>query len=140
VDAYYPKFVRPGARFQQRLVQHWDFIVQYTAYLFDRSLTPQPTVGIEAGKLWPIRRSGPGADTLSLLNAHPGDLWDALKEAPPIRRETRVEMPWSGSVARVLAARPEAPGAQPLAFEHAGGMLRFTVPVVREWALIILER
>ncbi|HEX6509627.1 MAG TPA: glycoside hydrolase family 66 protein [Chloroflexota bacterium] len=140
VDAYYPKFVRPDARFQNRLMEQWDFIVRYTAYLFDQSLAPLSAQGIKAGRLWPIRRSGPGVETLSLINARSGDLWDVLKEEPPIRRQTRVEMPWAGPISRVLVARPEAPQAQSLPFEHTGGVLRFTVPAVREWTLVIMEK
>ena len=140
VDAYYPKFVRPGARFQKRLVEQWDFIVRYTAYLFDRSLVSATAHGIKAGRLWPIRRSAPEIETLSLINGRPEDPWDAAREAPPIRRGTSVEMPWTGHVSRVLAARPEAPDAQSLPFERVGGKLRFTVPAVQEWALVIVER
>lgn len=140
VDAYYPKFVRPGARFQRRLIEQWDFIVRYTAYLFDLSLEMRSPHGVKAGKLWAIRRSGPDFETVSLINTRPADLWDAIKPAPPVRRQTRVELPWTGTVSRVLVARPEAPDAQVLPFERSGTVLRFTVPAVREWALVFVER
>lgn len=140
VDAYYPKFVQPGAGFQRRLVAQWDFIVQYTAYLFDLSLKLRPSHGIRAGKLWAIRRAGSDFETLSLINTRTEDLWDAIKPPPPIRRHTKVEMPWKGHVSRVLVARPEAPQARVLPFDHSEGTLRFTIPSVHEWALVIVER
>lgn len=140
VDPYYPKFVRPGPRFQRRLVQQWDFIVRYTSYLFDLTLTAHSSGGIKAPKLWPIRRAGHGFETLSLINTRSAGLWDAITPSPTVRRRTVVTMPMTGRVSRVLVARPEAPDARELHFEHTRGMLRFTVPAVQEWALIIVEK
>jgi dextranase len=138
-DPYYPKFVRPSSKFQQRLVQHWDFIVRYTAYLFDRSLEYRSEDIIDSGGLWAIHRSGPEFDTLSLINAAPTDEWNIVKRQPATRRNVRVEMPGTSRVSAVYAANPDGGAdAVRLDFTTSAGNLQFTVPSVRIWTLIVV--
>jgi dextranase len=138
-DPYYPKFVVPGAKFQKRLVAHWDFIVRYTAYLFDRSLEYRPAAAVQAGGLWAIHRSGPVFDTLSLINSSPADEWNVIKAQPAQRRSIVVEMPSPKNVAAVFAANPDGQSdAIRLEFTKSGGKLRFKVPSVRIWTLIVV--
>lgn len=138
-DPYYPNFVRPGASFQKRLVAHWDFIVRYTAYLFDRSLEYRPTGNIHGGGLWAVHRSGPAFDTLSLINASPTDEWNVVKSWPNPRRGVKVEMPSPAQVGAVFAADPDGGAtAVRLGFTRSSGKLSFTVPSVRIWTLIII--
>jgi len=108
VDPYYPKFAVPGPAFQRKLVAHWNFIVRYGAYLFDRSLVPATGAKVSNKKVWSIHRKSEGLETVSLINAHPDDLWDALKDKPSVRRNVRVEIPITGSVSGVFIASPDS--------------------------------
>lgn len=139
-DPYYPNFVVPGTAFQQRIIDHWDFIVRYTHYLFDRSLEYRSGEAVRAGGFWAIHRSGPAFDTLSLINAAPNDEWNALKPAPPTRHDVLVEMPSPATVAAVFAANPDGGAdARRLDFTQSGGVLRFRVPGVTIWTLIVIQ-
>ena len=141
VDPYYPKFEVPGPVFQRKLVAHWNFIVRYGAYLFDRSLIPGTKVKVSNRKVWSIHRRTEGFETVSLINAHPNDLWDALKAKPPVRRNVRVEIPMTGSISGVFLASPDsATGAAAPDYEHVHGTLVVTVPSVRTWTLLIITR
>ena len=138
-DPYYPKFVRPGAAFQKRLSAHWDFIVRYTEFLFDRALEYASSNNMDAGGLWAIHRTGPTFDTLSLINARPTDEWNVIKPQPTERRSVAVEMASPKNVAAVYAANPDdGPDAIRLDFEKSGGKLRFSVPSVHIWTLIVI--
>ncbi len=141
VDPYYPKFAVPGPAFQRKLVAHWNFIVRYGTYLFDRSLVPATGAKVSNKKVWSIHRKSEGLETVSLINAHPDDLWDALKDKPSVRRNVRVEIPITGSVSGVFFASPDsATGAVASDYEHAHGKLVVTVPSVRTWTLVIITR
>jgi dextranase len=141
VDPYYPKFAVPGPSFQRKLVAHWDFIVRYGAYLFDRSLVPGAGVTVSSKKLWSIHRRSEEFETVSLINAQPGDLWDALKRRPTTRNNVRIELPLTGSVKGVFLATPDADlDAVAADFEHTHGTLIVTVPSVRIWTLVIIIR
>lgn len=141
VDPYYPKFVRPGRHFQQRIMSHWDFIVRYGAYLFDRSLTFSPEVSTRSRGLWLIRRVAPTFDTVSVINADPGDPWDVAKVAPRTRSNVTIEMSAGDPVKAVFVASPDGtPDAVPIDFEQSGMKLRFTIPRVRTWSLAIVTR
>lgn len=138
-DSYYPNFTIPGQTFQNRLVAHWDFIVRYTAYLFDRSLEYREGEAIQAGGLWAIHRSGETFDTLSLINASPTDNWNQVKKTPPTRRALKVEMPSPKTVSAVFAANPDGGAdAVRLPFSTSGGKLRFTAPSVKIWTLVVI--
>jgi dextranase len=140
-DPYYPKFVVPGPDFRQRLTAHWDFIVRYTAYLFDRHLVYRSSDSIHAGDLWSIHRSGAGFDTLSLINADPAEGWNALRPEPEERRSVHVEMPAPSMVSEVLATSPDGAGDPVrLDFDVSDGQLRFHVPSVHLWTLVIINR
>ncbi|HEV3310733.1 MAG TPA: glycoside hydrolase family 66 protein [Chloroflexota bacterium] len=139
-NPYYPKFVVPGKSFRSRLVQHWDFIVRYTAYLFDRSLEYRSSGLMDSGHLWTIHRSGPRCDTLSLINGKPQDQWNVLKPHPPRRRNVAIEMPSPKGVTAVFAANPDGDAdAVRLHFTESGGNLKFTVPSVDIWTLIVVQ-
>jgi dextranase len=138
-DPYYPKFVRPGSTFQRRVIQQWDFIVRYTSYLFDRQLEYLEGDSVECGELWTMHRSGPQFDTLSLINAAPTDEWNVLKKQPGTCRNVAVDMANPTRVREVYAANPDgAPGAVRLEFREKQGRLRFRVPSVRIWTLIVV--
>jgi dextranase len=140
-DPYYPKFALPGPVFRERLTAHWDFIVRYTAYLFDRDLEYRKSDSIHAGRLWAIHRSGRDFETLSLINADPAEGWNALRPEPEEKRNVHVEMPAPSTVSEVLAASPDR-GGDPvrLDFEVSDGQLRFHVPSVHLWTLVIINR
>jgi len=140
VDAYYPKFKRPGSHFQQRLVDHWSFIVHYGAYLFNRDLR-HVEGDIQVHGPWPIHRACPTFETVSLINAHPDDLWDVLKKPPKLHRNVVVEAPSPSPPREVFVATPDgSPDAISVPFEHVAGKLRFVVPRVQTWSLAIIMR
>jgi dextranase len=135
-DPYFPNFVRPGPRFQRRLVDHWNFIVRYGAYLFDRSLKLIATTADEGS--WRIHRAAPRFSTVSVLNAHPDELWDSVKPAHPPRNVT-IDVPHQGRVVAVLLASPDEPGPPQRAdFVHANGRVRFAISSVHTWTLAIV--
>jgi dextranase len=137
VHAYYPKFVRPGPYFQERLREHWDFVVRYGRYLWDRSLTYSS--GTEADGVWTIHRTGSEFETLSLLNVDPMLPWDKLKAVSP-KRDVPVSMPWPDSVEAVYIADSEHPDPQELPYTKVDGLLQFTVPLVDLWSLVIVRK
>jgi dextranase len=135
-DPYFPNFVRPGSRFRRRLVDHWSFIVRYGAYLFDRSLRLIATTADKAS--WRIHRAAPRFSTVSVLKAHPDDLWDSVKPMHP-PRNVALDVPHDGRVDAVLLASPDEPGPpQRVDFELANGRLRFAIPGVQTWTLAII--
>jgi dextranase len=140
-DAYYPKFVRPGAHFTRHLLEMQDFTVRYGAYLYDRSLSYGTGVRLSSAHPWAIHRRGSAFDTLSLVNAKAGDLWDAARTRPSTRKNVRVTMPFDGKPQRVYLASPGA-GADAVSvpFDHSNGTIRFTVPSVDIWTLAIITR
>jgi dextranase len=134
---YFPNFVRPGPHFQRRLVDHWSFIVRYGAYLFDRSLRLTATTADKDS--WRIHRAAPRFSTVSVLNAHPDDLWDSVKPAHPPRHNVAIDVQHDGRVGAVLLASPDEPGPPQRAdFVQANGGLRFAIPRVRTWTLAII--
>lgn len=140
-DPYYPKFVRPGRRFQQRLIATQDFVVRYGAYLFDRTLTYGPQVRFPDSRLWGIHRQGTAFDTVSILNARPGDPWNATRPEPAARRNVAVDLPFEGTPQRVLVASPgRRADAVEVPFERHGQRLRFAIPSLDLWTLAIVTR
>jgi dextranase len=139
VHAYYPKFVRPGPYFQERLREHWDFVVRYGRYLWDRSLAYSRVGGSEASGVWSIHRIGSELETLSLLNVDPISPWDKLKTVSP-KRDVPVSMPLPDSVEAVYVADPEHPDPVALPYTEVDGLLQFTVPSVNLWSLVIVRK
>ena len=133
---YFPNFVRPGSRFQRRLVDHRSFIVRYGAYLFDRSLRLIATTADKGS--WRIHRAAPRFSTVSVLNAHPDDLWDSARPTHP-PRNVAIDVPHDGRVDAVLLASPDEPGPpQRVDFEQANGRLRFAIAGIQTWTLAII--
>lgn len=137
VHAYYPNYVRPGQRFQERLLAHWNFLVRYGRYLSDRSLR-YSSADVGAGNLWAIHRSGREFETVSLINADQGLPWDQLKSEPTAATDVSVSLPAPDSVKAIYAADPEHPEALTLPHRVADGILRFSVPKVDLWTLVII--
>jgi hypothetical protein len=113
--------------------------VRYTSYLFDRQLEYRAADKVESGRLWAIHRAGSEFDTLSLINASPTDEWNVVKRQPATRRNVAVQMPSPARVRAVYAANPDG-GADAIRLEFAksSGKLRFTIPSVRIWTLIVV--
>jgi dextranase len=139
VHAYYPKFVRPGPHFQERLTQHWDFTVRYGRYLWDRSLACSDATRTEADGLWTIHRTGCDIETVSILNVDPDSPWDKLKTVSP-RRDVAVSMLLPHSVEAVYVSDPEHPDPVVLSHTEVDGKLEFTVPAVDLWSLAIIRK
>ena len=138
VHAYYPNFVCPGPRFQERLIEHQDFVVRYGRYLWERSLAYTSTSAVRADELWTIRRAGAEFETLSLINVDPQKAWDEIKTSVP-RHDVNVKVSPSWPVSKVYAASPENPDAVVLPYEQRGNDIVFSVPEIDLWSLVVMR-
>lgn len=156
-DPYFPKFGPIPADQHDVFRRQCDFMVRYenalsvgtSAASADRhalDIDGVRTRGLRSNnRVLPIVRAGDGFETFNLINFvgvqqvewnQPGT------EIPTVLHDVGVTIPVERIVERVWFASPDQPDtmtAHPLVFTHDGGTLRFTLPQLEYWNMIVVE-
>ena len=157
-DPYFPKFSQISEAQQAVFTRYYDFLVRYenvlsintTAGTNERrsevDLGSVRTKGLRAkDRVVPIIRTGADFETFNLINfvgidaAH----WNAPTTVPPTPlTNTSVTIPVSRAVKSVWAASPDdrsTMNATTLPFSAENGTLKFTLPQLAYWSMIVVE-
>lgn len=157
-DPYFPLFGAIPAEQQAQFTRYYDFIVRYenvlslgtTAAASERhsavELGEVRTRGIRSkDRVVPIVRAGAGFETFSLINFLDIDnsSWNAATTVEPTALiDVAVTIPVDRPVASVWYASPdnaERMNAVALPFTVEAGVLRFTLPRLDYWSMIVVE-
>lgn len=164
-DGYYPAYVQLQLDFIQVFQCYWDFIVRYENFLFDHRLKdvsiyvsggiddefrildyPYSSIA-KPNTIWVILREMPRYKVLSLINLL-GVLdvkWDALRaEEVKSLCNIKMEVLIQERVKKILFASPDF-GSKPISLdfqlfkEKKGESIRFEIPILNCWDMIIFE-
>lgn len=160
-DPYFPKFGQMKPEMQAAMQRLYDFVVRYEEVLGvgTRDAT-EASVGalaidgvktdgtLSKNRVAVIVRQGDGRETLSLVNfmglAH-GKWLETLFAGPQLQRDLAVTLRVERPVERVWLASPDAADIAPQMVEFEAGddadgaFIRFTVPSLDYWTMIVLD-
>lgn len=156
-DPYFPKFGEMNETLQAAVQRAYDFLVRYEEVLNagtrDATAARAGALAIDGVKtdgtlsknrVAVIVRQGETRETFSLVNfmglAH-GKWLETLFQGPEPQRDLAVTLRVERPVERVWLASPDGDDLAPqtVAFEAEGGAIRFTVPSLDYWTMVVVE-
>ena len=156
-DPYFPKFGEMNETMQAAMQHAYDFLVRYEEALNtgtrDATEARAGALAIEGVKtdgtlsknrVAVIVRAGEARETFSLVNfmglAH-GKWLETLFQGPEPQRDLAVTLQVERPVERVWLASPDGEDITPqvVAFEAEDGAIRFTVPQLDYWTMIVVD-
>ncbi|MBX3085567.1 MAG: hypothetical protein KF716_28280 [Anaerolineae bacterium] len=157
-DPYFPKFGQISEDQQAVFGRYYDFLVRYENVLSIKTMagTAERRGQVDLGTLRttglyakdhvvPIIRTGADFETISLINFVGIDVshWNGETSVPPTpQTDIRVTLPVSRAVKQVWVASPDDPAtmnATALPFSVDDGTLKFTLPTLAYWNMIVVE-
>ncbi|RME44158.1 MAG: hypothetical protein D6791_13795 [Chloroflexi bacterium] len=154
-DPYFPKFEVMPPQVAQAVRSYYDFAVRYenlllesadnTSEIAQRFCLEGVAAGLEQsfGTVWVIGQQKPGYQVIHLINLlglTDGE-WACPKPAPTSRRGLLARYETATRVERVCLASPDYDGGRwaELPFTQQGNVLRFVVPELHVWDMLILS-
>jgi dextranase len=163
-DPYFPKFGKLDDDGKRTIQRTYDFIVRYENVLAldttDATRKRFESVTIDGiptapsssrDRVAPIIRQGRGFETISLINLNgvSSGIWDEkLAKGPDALTNLTVTVHTDKAVNQIWWASPDHEqgdymGAQPLQFttgtDEKGAFVRFNLPALRYWDMVVLE-
>lgn len=154
-DPYFPNYEVMSPQVAQAMRAYYDFAVRYENLLYESvDNTPEiedrfrlegvPT-GLEnsLGKVWVVGQKKSGYQVIHLINllGLPDGEWAHPKPAPTILRQVPAQYDTTAPVEKICLASPDYNGGRwtEVPFEQKGSELRFVLPELHVWAMLILE-
>ncbi|MEJ2558216.1 MAG: glycoside hydrolase family 66 protein, partial [Anaerolineae bacterium] len=155
VDPYFPNYEVMSPQVAQAMRAYYDFAVRYENLLYegvdntpeigDRFRLEGVPTGLEDsfGKVWVVGHKKSGYQVIHLINllGLPDGEWTHPKPAPSILRQLPAQYDTTAPVERICLASPDYNGGRwtEIPFEQNGSELRFILPELHVWAMLILE-
>jgi dextranase len=154
-DPYFPNYEVMSSQVAQAMRVYYDFAVRYENLLYegvdntpemeDRFRLEGVPTGLEnsLGKVWVVGQKKSGYQVIHLINllGLPDGEWAHPKPAPTILRQLPAQYNTTAPVERICLASPDYNGGRwtEVPFEQKGSELRFVLPELHVWAMLILE-
>lgn len=162
---YYPDYARIPERDVRTVRNYADFVVRYSALLFDPELHDVSMTHAggdsreyrftgcavspycQPGKVWCVIRESRTWKTVSFINLDgvSDDLWNSPKETPRVVKNLEVSIEVVEPVRAVFATSPDSDGGRPRGLPYhlelgpLGLRLRVRVPDIAVWTLLAVE-
>ena len=154
-DPYFPNYEEMAPSVARAVRSYYDFVVRYENLLYESTdNTPEiahrfhlegiPTGPAGShGTVWVIGQRHPDGQVVHLINllGLPDGEWAQPKPAPTGLRVLRARYDARVPVRRIWLASPDCRGGRgiELPFEGQAGEIRFLIPELRVWDMLVLE-